>query len=489
MPIDLDLIEDAMNRRMRMIWVRYATFLSIFGLIALAGLVVLTVYLTTKATVMKMAVGPKGSKDVEFVQKLEDKFRSERAPIRIQPVVENGPVTLQDIRGKAPFDLAVVRGNMDLSTDWPVVAILRQDVAVLIVPAPAAFAEKKGKRNRHPEKIEKVSELVGKRVGIVEGTDGGPELLSLILKHYGVPADKVKVVNVAPQDLKKAIHDDLIDVVLVAGPETGDAIAQAVQASSAGKQGPSFIEIDQAEGIGKRVPPYELEDIVAGAFGGVPPEPDDKLTTLKYPIYIVARKNLSEDKIASFAKYLYQDRQSLTYQLPGTVAIESPSTDKDAAILVHPGAAAYLGDNTKSFFDKYGDEIFYGLLIFPIIGSALAGVASYFRADKNTQRIRQLHRLMQLIKKARSVQSVEELDRLQDEADNILGTAIHQAERGQLDETNVAIFTLALDQARAALSEQRTVLLLKPENVPGHRMLPAPPPATPATVPPQAANA
>ena len=248
MPIDLDSIEDVMNRRMHMIWVRYATYLSIFGVIALAGLVVLTVYLTTKATVMKMAVGPKGSKDVEFVQKLEDKFRSERAPIRIQPVVENGPVTLQDIRGKAPFDLAVVRGNMDLSTDWPVVAILRQDVAVLIVPAPAAFAEKKGKRNRHPEKIEKVSELVGKRVGIVEGTDGGPELLSLILKHYGVPADKVKVVNVAPQDLKKAIHDDLIDVVLVAGPETGDAIAQAVQASSAGKQGPSFIEIDQAEG-------------------------------------------------------------------------------------------------------------------------------------------------------------------------------------------------------------------------------------------------
>ena len=134
-----------------------------------------------------------------------------------------------------------------------------------------------------------------------------------------------------------------------------------------------------------------------------------------------------------------------------------------------------LGDNTKSFFDKYGDAIFYGLLIFPIIGSALAGVLSYFRADKNTQRIRQLHRLLQLIKRARTVQSIEELERLQDEADVILGTAIQQAERGQLDESGIAIFALAIDQARAALSEQRTVLLLKPENVPGHRMLPAPP--------------
>ena len=117
----------------------------------------------------------------------------------------------------------------------------------------------------------------------------------------------------------------------------------------------------------------------------------------------------------------------------------------------------------------------------------LAGVASYFRADKNTQRIRQLHRLLHLIKRARTVQSVDELERLQDDANIILGTAIQQAERGQLDESGIAIFTLALDQARAALSEQRTVLLLKPENVPGHRMLPSPPLATIA--PPEAANA
>ena len=221
----------------------------------MVGLVALTVYLTTKASVMKMAVGPKGSRDVEFVEKLAEKFRSERAPIRIQPVITPGAVALADIHGKAPFDLAVVRGNLDLSTDWPVVAILRQDVVVLIVPTPDAYAPKRGRRHG---KIEKVSELVGKRVGIVDSTDGGADLLNVILKHYGVPADKVKVVNVAPQDLKKAIHDDLIDVVLAAGPQTGDAVGQAVLAASAGKEGPSFIEIDQAEGIGKRLPPYEL---------------------------------------------------------------------------------------------------------------------------------------------------------------------------------------------------------------------------------------
>jgi len=158
-------------------------------------------------------------------------------------------------------------------------------------------------------------------------------------------------------------------------------------------------------------------------------------------------------------------------------------------VLVHPGTAAYLADNTKTFFDRYGDDIFYGLLIFPILGSVATGFFSYFRADKNTQRIRQLHRLLQLIKKARSVQSIEELEKLQDEADVILGTAIQQAERGQLDESGIAIFALAIDQARAALSEQRTVLLLRPEGVQTHRMLPAPPAQQAAPTPPRAANA
>ncbi len=197
MPFDLDSIEDTMNRRMRTIWVRHATFLTILGFIALVSLIALTVYLTAKPTVLKMAVGPKGSKDVEFVDKLADKFKADHASMRIEPIVQNGPVTLQDIRGKAPFDLAVVRGNIDLSTDWPVVAILREDVVVLIQPPAAAFAPKRNSRGRwiSHDKIEKVTELVDKTVGIVEGTDGGPELLSLILKHYGVPADKVKVVS------------------------------------------------------------------------------------------------------------------------------------------------------------------------------------------------------------------------------------------------------------------------------------------------------
>lgn len=483
--IDIDSIEEAMNRRLRTIWVRHTWFVVIIGTVLFFGLIGVSVFFTVKPTEFRVAVGPAGTDDVRFVEKFAERVKAEHQAIRVIPVVKDGAVTVSDIRGKSEFDAAVVRGNMKLSTDWPVVAILRQNVVALIVPAPSARAKpkaedkpkaEKGKNDKaaakpaKPTKIEKVGDLAGHRVGIVSSTDGGPELLDIILKHYGVPREKVQTVEVPLADLKAAVHDNKIDAILVSGPQTGRAIEEAVLAASHGKDSPTFVEIDQAEGIGKRTPPYDKIEVPAGAFGGVPPVPAEDLTTLAYPLYMVARKNLNEDKMAVFSKLLYTSRQALAYEVPGAIAIESPSTDKDAAVLVHPGTAVYLGDNQKSVFDKYGDWIFYGLLVGPVIGSGLLGFLGYFRADRNTRRIREMHRLIQLVRKARTVTSIEELDNLQDEADNILAAVLQEIERGQLEEGGLAAFNLAIQQARLALSEQRSMLVLRPENVPAHHL-------------------
>ena len=463
--IDLYSFEKIMDSRLRMIWLRHPVAVAIGGLILAAATLGGVIYLTFEPTVMRIAVGPDGSPDVTFVQTLAEKLKADSTSIRLAPEIHKAPVSVKDIHGKPDFDLAVVRGNMALSQDWPVVAILRKDVAALFVPATAAqgpLKDQKGKPKKRA-KIEKVADLAGHTVGIVAGTDGGPELLDLILKHYGVPQDKVKVETVGPNDLKSAIHDNKIDVVLVAGPETGTIISDAVTAASHGKDGPTFVEINQAEGIGKRVPPYESMDIPAGTFGGMPPQPDDSLTTLSYPIYIVARKTFNDDKVAAFSKALYLSRQSIASEMPGIVAIEAPSTDKDAAVLVHNGTASYLGDNQKTFFDKYGDLIFYAMLIIPAVGSMLAGAFGYLNSTRNTRRMRQLYRLLRVIKIARKVDAIGDLEQLQDEADTILGETLNDAERGQLGDEGMASFALAIEQARLAISEQRALLVMRGE--------------------------
>ena len=154
-------------------------------------------------------------------------------------------------------------------------------------------------------------------------------------------------------------------------------------------------------------------DIDAGTFGGVPPTPDDKLSTLSFPEYLVARKSFDHAAIADLAKVIYTSRLAIAAQLSGEVKIEAPKTDKDADALVHQGALDYLNDDQKTFFDRYGDDIFYGMLIFPVFGSAIAGMASYLRADSRTRRLRLLQKVLDLVRKVHAAQTIQAIEHLQ----------------------------------------------------------------------------
>ena len=144
--------------------------------------------------------------------------------------------------------------------------------------------------------------------------------------------------------------------------------------------------------------------------------------------------------------------------MPGDVKIAAPSTDKDAAVVVHPGALAYLSDSQQSFFDKYGDDIFYGMLIFPVFGSAIAGVATYLRSNSRTRRLRLLQRVLDLVRKAHAAQTIEAIDQLQIDADHLVIAIIHLGEHEEFDETVRMSFAFALDQLRFAIAARRTAI-------------------------------
>ena len=465
-PLDLDALEHLLNRRIRMTVLRHTVMWTCIGILLIVAVIGGTIHFLVAPTAMKIAVGPPGSEDARFVEKLAENFEREHASIRLEPIIKPGPVEAKDTFGQPDFDLAVV-SSLGMSPEWPVVAILRKNVMVLMVPAheddatkKKTTAAKKGKAvAAQPPKIEKIADLAGRRIGIVNGSEGGAEVLSTVLTHYGVALEKVQIVRVELANLRSDIRDRKFDAILVTGPAIGKLVSETVAAAASKDAGPSFVEIGQTEGIARRSPSYESEEIDAGTFGGVPPRPSEKLTTLSFPEYLVARKSFSDDKIAAFAKLLYTSRRTLAYQLPGTIKIESPSTDKDADAIVHPGAAVYLGDSQKTFFERYGDAIFYGMLIIPALGSGIAAFTGYFQADSRTRRVRLLHRLLQTIKKARTLNSLDELDRVEAEVDSVLGETIYQTEHDQLDETALMSFSLAIQQARLAVAERRALLL------------------------------
>src|ERR1700752_2498844 len=118
-----------------------------------------------------------------------------------------------------------------------------------------------------------------------------------------------------------------------------------------------------------------------------------------------------------------------------------------------------MNDSQQSFFDRYGDDIFYGMLIFPVFGSALAGLAGYLRRDTRTRRLRLLQRALDLVRKAHAAQNLEALEQIQIEADNLVIAIVHQGEREEFDETVRMSFAFALDQLRFVIAGSRTAIL------------------------------
>jgi TRAP transporter TAXI family solute receptor len=448
--MSIESLDHIMRSRLRML-LRHTWLVAVIGTLVVIGGAWAAFYVTTEAERLRIAAGPT---DANFVAALAEQVAQSRHNLHLKLVAAAGPQEAADDVKNGKADLAILPSPADNVLKAPVVAILRQNVMALIVPAPAS-----GKKGKKSGKIEKIGQLAGRRVGIVTGNEASPDLLRTVLDHYGVLAAKVTLSEVDPKNIAEAIKTNQVDVLFVAGPATGAAISGAVKAASRNGEAPSFVDIDQADGIAKRNPVFDSIDIDAGTFGGTPPTPDDSLKSLSFAEYLVVRRSYSDSVVAALAKTIYSSRQALAAAMPGEIKIEAPSTDKDADVVVHSGALAYLNDSQQSFFDRYGDDIFYGMLIFPVFGSALAGLASYLRRDTRTRRLRLLQRVLDLVRKAHAAQNLEALEQIQVEADNLVIAIVHQGEREEFDETVRMSFAFALDQLRFAIAGRRTAIL------------------------------
>jgi len=431
--------------------------LAIAGVLLLAGIGAALAYFLYQPTTWTIAVGPAGGDNLRLVQALAQHLARERASIRLRIIVSaDGPSESAAAVDRGTADLAVVRGDLGIPKNGQAVAILRHNLVVLIVPA-AATASKDGKKAGRA-KIEKVAQLAGRRVGIVTRTDANVEILNVVLRQYEIPADKVQIVTLLPQEVAAAIRDGKVDAILVAASLTGRVIADVVAAASNGKEVPTFLAIDQADALEKRFPAFESVEIPAGTFGAAPPKPAESIETIGFMHYIVAHRNLSEDKVADFARLLFGARQALTADLPALDKFETPSTDKDAAVPAHPGAAAYIDGDQKTFFDRYNDMLYWGIILVSFCGSAAAGLAGYLRTNTRAARVKLIERLIELMHTARAAESQQALDELQSEADQIVTTTIRDVQSHAVEERALAAFTLALDQARLAIADRRSML-------------------------------
>jgi hypothetical protein len=179
----------------------------------------------------------------------------------------------------------------------------------------------------------------------------------------------------------------------------------------------------------------------------------------------VARKGVSESTIAAFTRQLFAIRQTLKNEFPLAAKIETPDTDKDATIPVHPGAAAFVDGEEKTFLDRYSDYIWWGLMALSAMGSAGAWFAGYLKKDERDGNSSQRERLLDMLTAARHSDSAEELDQMQSEADDILRDTLRCFEHGAIEQGSLTAFNIALEQFHNAVADRKTLLTSMPQNL------------------------
>jgi len=439
---------------------RKAMFITLAGILAVVGTLAGVYYFEMRPVMLRIAVGPANSDDIKVVQALTQAFTQAHSHVRLRPMQTDGATASAQALADGKTDLAIIRGDLEVPKNAQAVATLRKNVAVLWVPPSA-----KGKGKKAGPKITKIQQLSGHRIGVVGRTEANINLLKVILQQYGVDPTKVEMVQFPANEAAESIRNQKADAYLAAGPINSKITADAITASTREGGTPTFLAIDSAEAIAQNHPMYESSDIPAGAFGGSPGRPDEEVKTISFAHHIVARKGLSESTVAVFTRQLFAIRQTVMAEFPLAAKIETPDTDKDAVIPVHPGAAAYVDGEEKTFLDRYSDFIWWGLMGLSAMGSAGAWFAGYLKKDERSNNSSLRARLLDMLSAARRSDSIEELDQMQTEADGILRDTLHRFEHGSIQEGALTAFNIAIEQFHNAVADRKALLMSMPQNL------------------------
>lgn len=432
------------------------------GLLAFAALAG-TAFFILQPTTLRIAVGPSGSDDQKLIQALKQSFARVGSSVRLELITTAGPVESIALLGAGKTDLAIARGDEEMPDSTESVAILRRNVVVLWS---ASGLSRHGSKKEARPKIKGIDHLAGHRVGVVGRTPVNVTLLRVILVESGVNPEKVTITKFGVDQIAEMVRDPTIDAFMTVGPLDSKVTLDAIGATARARSEPTFLPIDVSEAIAKKHPLYVSEEIPASSFSSSPARPDDKIETVAVNHLIVAPRSLSESAVGAFIRQLFTARPSLAREMPIAARIEKPDTDKDASLPAHPAAAAFIDGNERTFMDKYSDYIWGVVLLLSVLGSASAALRHHIKRDERRLNTLRREKLLAAISMIRKIDTIEELDTLQCEAEDFLRETLECFDDGAIEEGDLTAYSLVLEQFYHAVVNRRTALGETASNLP-----------------------
>jgi TRAP-type uncharacterized transport system substrate-binding protein len=426
------------------LWLRFILLVGVVGLVSGASLFAYRYY--TRPVTLSVAVGSIDGEAAKAMSAIASQLVSTNAPVRLKVIDSGTALEAANAFAAGKADLAVVRGDVgDLSQARAVVVV--SHVVVLIVAPPGST-------------IDGIDKLKGRRVGVIGGNVNA-KIVDVLSKAYGL--DRAKVFkDIALPDARQAIQSKEVAALLVVIPLAEKYLSLVRGFFQQGPKAlPVLVPIDSAGAIAESERAYESFDVPKGTLRGSPPVPDDDLTTLRASLYLVANKKLRSDLVTTLTQTIMSVRRDLMREQPIFAQITSPSTDQDAYLPLHPGAAAVYNGTQQSFMDEYGNWIYLTPMILGGVATVLAA-AWKFLGLGNSVSEGPLDSLYALGRRIRKAGAEAELSDIEEEIDDILKAQRARSAAGDESAVDDATLNVAAHRLEGLIHDRRTMLAKKP---------------------------
>ncbi len=427
-------------------WLRTTLVIALVALGAGAGLFAYR-YVSNPVT-LTIAAGSLDGDVPRIMTALASRMASTDSGVRLKVVDKGTAADAAKAFSAGDVDLAVVRADAGgLSTAQSVVVFTR-GVVLIVVPPGISISDMDG--------------LKGKTIGVV----GGPmnhRVVDALKEEYDLDRAKVQFKDLAIADIPQALKSKQVSALLVVMPITEKYLAMLrALFPRNGKSNLTLVSIESAGAIAAVTRYYESFDLPKGTIQGSPAIPDDDLTTLRVPFYLVAKKTLSDDVVGSLTKAIMETRRDLTAEYPVLRQISAPNTDKDddkdTYIPIHPGAAAYFDGSQKTFLDRYGDQLTYGSMILGSLASIFAAAWKFMTKKEEGPESLPLMQLYALKDHLYNAGSEAELAATEQRIDEIFKSELEKHARGDADATNTGALGLAMQRLADVIAQKRATL-------------------------------
>jgi hypothetical protein len=284
----------------------------------------------------------------------------------------------------------------------------------------------------------------------------------VLSKEYGLDRDKV-FKEIAVPDARRAIQSKEVSALLVVIPLTEKYLSLVKGVFQQGPKAlPVLVPIESAAAIAQSERAYESFDVPKGTLRGAPPVPDDDLTTLRASLYLVAKKKLSSDLITSLTQTIMNVRRDLMGEQPLFAQITGPSTDPDAYLPLHPGAAAFYNGTQQSFMDEYGNWIYITPMVLGGAATVLAAVWKFLGLGIPVTQQGPLDSLYALTRRIRNASTETELSDIEEEIDAILKEQRARSAAGDETAVDDATLNVAAHRLESLVHDRRAMLAKRP---------------------------